>query len=247
MQLPRGTFLKIKKSELVGSILDELEHSKFSGICNVSSGPVNGTIVYKSGTCILAKILQKQGDPAWEEIQKMSGQKADVALSSMDEAQIQLALEFNKTSRVIKAGKTARAATSQPQQSSAFGHTGPAGKPIASPEKPERLLPSHARVVPKVQATVPPQPTVRSASHTTAQPITAQKPPAPAPARLIKVHRQQEQKMPAETGETPDDSSSFEKDIDTFETLDIDNMTDKIRNDCKTMIKQLQLEHLMER
>jgi hypothetical protein len=41
--------------------------------------------------------------------------------------------------------------------------------------------------------------------------------------------------------------SSFEKDIDTFDTMDLDNVTDKIRNDCKTMIKQLHLEHLMER
>jgi hypothetical protein len=41
--------------------------------------------------------------------------------------------------------------------------------------------------------------------------------------------------------------SSFEKDIDTFDTMDLDNVTDKIRNDCKTMIKQLHLDHLMER
>jgi hypothetical protein len=29
--------------------------------------------------------------------------------------------------------------------------------------------------------------------------------------------------------------------------MDIDNVTDKIRTDCKTMIKQLHLDHLMER
>ena len=46
---------------------------------------------------------------------------------------------------------------------------------------------------------------------------------------------------------TAKDSSCFERDIDTFDTLDLDDVTDKIRNDCKTMIKQLQLEHLMER
>jgi hypothetical protein len=247
MQLPRGTFLKIKKSELVGSILDELEHSKFSGICSVSSGQVSGTIVFKSGTCILAKILQKSGDPAWEEIQKMSGQKADAALSNLNEAQIQLALEFNKKSRVIKAGKTAPAATLQSQKPSAVDHTESAQKPIAPPEKPDRLLPLHPRVVLKVQTTVPPQPAVRPAAHTPAEPITAKTPPAPAHASPFMVHQPQEEKKPAETDDTSGDSSSFEKDIDTFETLDIDHMTDKIRTDCKTMIKQLQLEHLMER
>jgi hypothetical protein len=58
-------------------------------------------------------------------------------------------------------------------------------------------------------------------------------------------------RAPAPRGEAPGAeegvSSSFEKDIDTFDTMDLDNVTDKIRNDCKTMIKQLHLEHLMER
>lgn len=43
------------------------------------------------------------------------------------------------------------------------------------------------------------------------------------------------------------DTSSFENDLDTFDSMDIDNVTDKIRTDCKTMIKQLHLDHLMER
>ncbi len=42
------------------------------------------------------------------------------------------------------------------------------------------------------------------------------------------------------------DSSSFEKDIETFETMDVDTITDKIRGECKTLIKQLHLEHLTE-
>jgi hypothetical protein len=42
-------------------------------------------------------------------------------------------------------------------------------------------------------------------------------------------------------------ATSFDSDIDTFDTMDLENVTDKIRNDCKTMIKQLHLEHLMER
>jgi len=55
-------------------------------------------------------------------------------------------------------------------------------------------------------------------------------------------------KEPAgENANTPVQDSSFEKDIDTFDTMDLENVTDKIRNDCKTMIKQLHLEHLMER
>ena len=42
------------------------------------------------------------------------------------------------------------------------------------------------------------------------------------------------------------DASSFEKDIETFETMDVDTITNKIRGECKTLIKQLHLEHLTE-
>jgi hypothetical protein len=42
------------------------------------------------------------------------------------------------------------------------------------------------------------------------------------------------------------DFSSFEKDIETFETMDVDTITNKIRGECKNLIKQLHLEHLTE-
>ena len=54
--------------------------------------------------------------------------------------------------------------------------------------------------------------------------------------------------IPEKEFPVPDqDTTSFDADIDTFDTMDLENVTDKIRNDCKTMIKQLHLEHLMER
>jgi hypothetical protein len=71
-----------------------------------------------------------------------------------------------------------------------------------------------------------------------APPATQQQPAPPAEAKRAGTTAE----------EKPDaGNSSFEKDIDTFDTMDLDNVTDKIRNDCKTMIKQLHLEHLMER
>ncbi len=41
--------------------------------------------------------------------------------------------------------------------------------------------------------------------------------------------------------------SNFDRDIDTFETMDLDAMTNKIRSECKDIIKQLNLEHLKEK
>jgi hypothetical protein len=42
------------------------------------------------------------------------------------------------------------------------------------------------------------------------------------------------------------DPSSFETDINTFETMDVESITNKIRGECETLIKQLQLEHLTD-
>ena len=276
MQLPRGTFREIKKAELISSMLDDLEQKKFSGICSISSGPVSGTLVFKSGKCILAKILHKSGDGAWEELQKMGSHEVDAALSSLDEAQVQLALEFNKPCRILKSGKTAPSAP-QSQKPADTVHREPAGRPVTSPHtaaKPAAALVKTASVgtpplrpsssftappAPQTSKPVTPSSTTRTApapaalpqkpvAHPPAQPLISPEPAAPAYITpQIPVHHAQEPKKPAETEAPPQDSSSFEKDIDTFDTLDLENVTDKIRNDCKTMIKQLQLEHLMER
>jgi hypothetical protein len=267
MQLPRGTFREIKKNELVSSILDEFEHTRFSGICSISSGPVSGTLVFKSGKCILAKIQQKSGDGAWDELQKMSDHEVDAALSSLDEAQIQLALEFNKTCRVIKAGKTAPVTVSHPQKPAPVVHTATAAHPEPA-KKP--VLPPHIAVAPvkpdtDLQKPAPEtSPTTEPSSFVTAPQSPAKKVIPPPQAQVPATHplnapvqpslqmpapqpSHDEPEKPAETEEPTQDASSFEQDIDTFDTLDLDDVTDKIRNDCKTMIKQLQLEHLMER
>ncbi len=156
MQLPRGTFREIKKNELVSSILEEFERTKFSGICNISSVTVNGTLVFKSGTCILAKIQSKSGDGALEELLKMSDHEIDAALSSLDEAQIQLALEFNKACRIIKAGKTAPVAKNlQHKPAHGINHETPV-KPNAVFQKPATAASPTLR--PSSSFTSPPAP-----------------------------------------------------------------------------------------
>jgi hypothetical protein len=44
----------------------------------------------------------------------------------------------------------------------------------------------------------------------------------------------------------PEAVSNFDRDIDTFETMDLEAITNKIRIECKDIIKQLNLEHLKE-
>lgn len=189
MQFPSGTFCEIKKSELISSIINDVEHTKFSGICRISSNTMSGTMVFESGNCILAKIQDTSGIDAWEDLLKMGNHKVDATFSNLDEAQVRQALEFNKECRIIKSVNTTLLAALQLQK--------PAEPAYADPQ--------------------------------------------------IRVCQPQDPTKPVEIKELPKDTSSFDRDIDTFDNLDIDSVTDKIRNDCKTIIRQLNLEHLMER
>ena len=250
MQLPRGTFREIRKGEIIDSLLQNLEKTKFTGICSISSGAGTGTLVYKAGNCILVKYLGKSGDSGWNELMNNSGEEVDAALSTLDEAQVALSLEFNKACRIIKPQKK----ESMPKQS-----VEPAREQPRKPAPPAHAAASGVRVPQK-----PPAPSSLFQRHAP----SAQEPPAapdedqrrvvagfgrpsmPAPPSAPVQHpvkTLQPEKEHTADDQDADQKEVFEKDIDSFDSIDLDNVTDKIRNDCKTMIKQLHLEHLMER
>ncbi len=103
MQLPRGTFREIQKNKKTKDLLSELEGGRFSGICSISGQDSICTLVMKSGKCILAEYNALKGDAAVEELfNSLSGGNVDAALSTLDEPQIQLSLEFNKAERIVK-------------------------------------------------------------------------------------------------------------------------------------------------
>lgn len=262
MQLPRGTFREIKKNETIESILSELERTRFSGICNISSGEATGTLVFNRGKCILVKFQGKSGDAGWDELQKSLGGEVDAALSSLDEAQVQLALEFNKTSKLVKGGKTSpqpprptaaeqRPAPVQPDRKPAAVHMRMTVQPAAPPVKPSpkpaapSTAPTHAVAPHKAPPAPEPRPQKPPAAHAI-QPAEARPGSQIPPAPRGPVQKPEKVAVPEEDTSVSG-QGIFEKDIDTFDTMDLENVTDKIRNDCKTMIKQLHLEHLMER
>jgi hypothetical protein len=252
MQLPRGTFREIKKGATIEALLSELESSRFSGLCSISSDAGTGTLVFKSGKCILVKFLGKSGDDGCTELQQKRSSEVDAALSTLDDAQIQLSLEFNKTCRLVKVARPLDEPKKAPQ---------PAREPMKKPAPPV-----HSAAAAPVVKNPPPKPPASSLFQRPAPPAeppeSAETKPRPAGPAF------QRPAMPAfpatrappvsqpktanadtalEIADIPVQDSSFEKDIDTFDTMDLENVTDKIRNDCKTMIKQLHLEHLMER
>ena len=249
MQLPRGTFREIRKSVAIESLLRELEGEKFSGVANISSPSLTGTLAFKAGKCILVKIQNNRGDAAWDELQKALGEEVDAALSLLGDAQIELALEFNKQCRLVKTAKlvpapaASRTAAPAPHEPPQTVHAPRPAGPVAPLKPPVKPAPTHHHV--PAPLTTPQAPGHAPPPHPslftkTAAPVPPS-PPSQAPPHETVRHEAEE-----ESGKEHE-STSFENDLDTFDTMDFDNVTDKIRSDCKTMIKQLHLDHLMER
>ncbi len=216
MQLPRGTFREIKKNIAVSALLGELEKTGFNGVSNISYGSLTGMLVFKMGSCILADFKGLQGNAAWAELLKISDREVDAALSTLDEAQIQLSLEFNKKSRIVKPG--------------ALGSKFPARSAAHTHQKKAATSPQPAPSLQSIKA--PPA----DIALLRKLPVACQ----PAIAAGLKVPAEIQPEMQKE-----EESTSFELDIDTFDSMNLENMTDKIRIDCKAMIKQLELEHLI--
>jgi hypothetical protein len=254
MQLPRGTFLNIKRSTKVGDLLAELQDMKFTGICSISFRLVNGTIVFRSGKRILAQYKDIISDAAWDELQKIIGEKVDASLSTLNEAQIQLSLEFNKTCLIVRGGKAENIplheipapiqhtikksplnTPKQAQIATSKSHQKPGIPEATSANRPVTVEPVRASELPKIISDTH----LKKAAH---------KPLASIQQKSQIYTQISEEKKPEDTAllQADADSSSFEKDIETFETMDMDSITNKIRGECKTLIKQLHLEHLTE-
>ncbi len=244
MQLPRGTFREIRKNVAVESLLHALNGENFSGVVSISSPSHSGTLVFKAGKCILVKVQNLCGDAGLDEIQNAGSVEVDAILSLLDEAQISLALEFNKPCRILTVRKQttvpsqpARPVSGEPARSVPFLKIPPlksAGNPASTPPH-----------VPAPQPQASPAPVHASPPR----PLPFQRAPGPLPP-VSQVPANQQDDGRKETGEPAEndlDTSSFESDFDTFDSMDFESVTDKIRTDCKTMIKQLHLDHLMER
>jgi hypothetical protein len=227
---------------------------KFTGICSISYGLFIGTIVFKSGRRILAQYKDIVGDAAGDELQKINAEKVDASLSTLNEAQIQLSLEFNETCLIEKGAKADPASRpeipapnqhmvkkpllntpKQPQTVIGKNHHTPRIPEAATADKPLKIEPARASELPKII----------SDTHLKK---AAQKPFAAVQQKSPVYPEKSEEKKPEDTAilQTDAEFSSFEKDIETFETMDMNTITNKIRGECKTLIKQLHLEHLTE-
>jgi hypothetical protein len=223
MQLPRGTFCGIRKRINLATLLGELEQTRFSGVCNISQEKVTGTLVFHKGRVILADFQDKMGDAGWEELGKAREASVDASLSTLTEAQVQLALEFNKLALVKKIRP---AQSAPPTKGSSVTFPNGAVKAPAKPALSGAPLPKPKSLLKATPITKSPIAPGKADNHS-----------ATAPSPL---------ENPADMGECSE-MGSFESDIATFDRMNLEEVASKIRKDCKTMIKDLDLEHLIER
>ena len=225
MQIPRGKFRSIKKGISLGEILDGMATSGFSGICSFSSATIKGTMVFKGGVIILAKVQDQYGDPAVVEARLVVGQVIDAVLSDLDGTQVQLALEFNKHAHVQKAGNW-QEVFPQKDKLPVVQDTRKKHVPgqMADPIKSDFIKPMP---VTSAGSAFPAGP---DKNWTTDNSLDTQKPPV---------------QEPAPQQDTP--LSSAEKEFETFDSMDLEDVTQKIRRDSKILLKQLELDHLMEK
>ncbi|MGA7627975.1 hypothetical protein [Methanoregula sp.] len=235
MQLPRGTFREIQKNRETHNLLVELERGHFSGICSISKRDSICTLVLKSGKCILAECNSFKGDAAFEDLlDSLAGETVDAALSTLDEQQIQLSLEFNKAERIAKA------TYNRPAPRKSTPHTVvPAQRVLIKKTDiihEKNLSPPHEEV-----ATL-----VAHSSEKIPRRLAGPQNPVTGPPPAIRLERQPGPKEP-EIPEKNTEKTDFDNDLDILDSMNLDQVKDKIRDDCKTMVKHLHLDHLMDK
>jgi len=228
MQLPRGTFREIRKKVRLGDLIAELERTRFTGTCGIVSGPATGSFVFLDGTCILAKFRGETGPAGWATMQQYAGDAVDVILATLDDAQIKLSLEFNAACRIRGTGAVISPHT-QVRSQELTGNN-PATRPFA----PSMTPAGSSRGRPVITSEFP--------FTTSPQVIAPQQ-----PASQVIIHKREEKSNVGNTGAPPaSEPEDIESEFDALDSMDLDHVTAKIRSDCRTLVKHLQLEHLMD-
>jgi hypothetical protein len=226
MQLPRGKFRSIRKGVQLGEILSEMVKTRFTGICTFSSDTVNGTLVFRSGACVLAEVQNGHGDAAWMDTKKIEGEVIDAVLSDLDTAQLQLALEFNKRA-LVGTGSGRKAAA--PARAAEARNVPDEKKPAAPVQRYKQKERDFIKTTP-----VPAAPPVAK--------TPPGREPAAAPAKTDETAAAE-----GKAGQEAEGGSGADRELDTFDSMDLDDMAQKIRKDAKIILKQLQLDHLSEK
>lgn len=225
MKLPRGTFHSIKKGILFHSLLEEMEKTRFTGYCTISFGLETFSLVLNSGIYILADYDKLEGEHAWQKMHKLLEMKVDASLTTLNPAQLELAREFNPHATLpsfVRKSPTrqVRTGTTSPG-TKRKDESSRNGVPGGYPEQQKKQVPNAGPHTPTSE-----QHPAQQISPTG----TAQSPV---------------EQQASGTG-TEEGGSNIERDLEALDNMDIDEMTKKIRENCKVTIEQMDLDHLIE-
>jgi len=226
MKLPRGTFHSIKKGILFRSLLDEIEKTRLTGYCTISYGIETCTLVLNSGIYILADYDKLEGDPAWQKMQKLLDMKVDAGITTLDTIQLQLAREFNPHATLpsfVRKSPTRQVRTGIPNLGIRRKDDIPGN---AAPD---------ARLEHQNNQGLHPEP----------EKVLADKQPAKQVSSPGTV--QSPDKQQASENVQEEEGSCIGRDLEALDNMDIDEMTKRIRENCKVTIENLDLDHLIEK
>ncbi len=226
MNLPRGSFHSIKKGILFRSLLDEIEKAMFTGYCTVSCGMETCTLVLNLGIYILADYDKLEGEQAWQKTQKLLDMKVDAGLTTLTAIQLQLAKEFNPHATLPSFVR--KSPTRQVRTEIISSGT------RRQEDSPRNAIPEARLEHQEKQGLRPGPETVVAGTHPAQQLSTRGTLQSPDEQRAT-------EKGPENNG------SDIDRDLETLDNMDIDEMTKKIRENCKITIEHLDLDYLVKK
>jgi hypothetical protein len=218
MQLPRGAFHSVQRNIPISDLMEELQLERFTGHCTMSEGKITRFLVFRAGKCILARSGSLIGNDAFTEVLASADRKVDASMSTLTNQQIELTIEFNRKARIS------------------------AQRPPAMKKEPV-LPPAVVTGAPADQMTV-----IRSESLSLE---SESPPPISLPQRALSTAGRDEVLpviLPAPSNpekESQEGNDLLMTDLEDLDSMDLDNFAGRIRDNCETTIRKLDLDHLI--
>lgn len=225
----------MEKGERLGGLLKKLGSDQFSGVCSIVCEGHTIELVLEKGRISLASCDNLSGEDAMGIIGGLMERPFDASISDLTPAQIKLSREFNETC-IVRHSPAAEKSIPPPQPSEE-GNIPRAGKtPLKKPEqKSQTSIPAQNQRRPQDQDALKIQPEVPEGGSL---PKDSTKTPATIPDTLFGTG--EENIDSSERGYTLDDL-----DLKALDSMDLDIMSRKIRDNCKLMVERLHLGYLV--
>jgi hypothetical protein len=226
----------MEKGERLGDLLKKLGSNQFSGVCSIVCEGHTIEIVLERGRISLASCDNLPGDDAMNVIGGLMERPFDASISDLTPVQIKLSREFNE--KCIIGRSSSGKGSIPPQQPTQDVNVPTAGEtPLQKPEYKSKTViptPPHQRKTQdQVAFQVQPEKSGRASL-----PKDSTMTPGISSEALFETG--EENINSSEGGYTLDDL-----DLKALDSMDLDVMSRKIRDNCKLIVERLRLGYLV--